>query len=67
MGTPARPIDQAAITDALAAARAMLGGISLADPLVAGRALPLEQILGSIPDGCARCCGASARRALAQK
>ena len=49
MGTPVRPLDQAAVDRTLATARAALGSNAAASVWSEAMELPLEQILSSIP------------------
>src|SRR5262249_5551053 len=50
MGAPVRPVDQAAVEQTLATARSTLGDDAFAAVWAEGQALPLEQILSTIPD-----------------
>ena len=49
MGTPVRPADQAAVEQTLATARSTLGDNAFAAMWAQAQALPLEQILKTIP------------------
>jgi len=53
MGTPVRPADRSAVEQALATARAILGADAFAAAWSAAGALPLEQILSTMPSAAA--------------
>jgi len=53
MGTPVRPVDQAAVEQTLATARSALGADTFAAVWAETQALPLEQILSTIPSAAA--------------
>ena len=48
MGTPVRPVDQAAVAQALATARSILGEETFAAVWAEAQALPLEELLSTI-------------------
>jgi hypothetical protein len=49
MGIPVRPVDRAAVEQALATARSALGADAFAAVWAEAQALPLEQIVSAIP------------------
>jgi len=49
MGTPVWPVDQATLTNTLATARSALGAAAFAAAWAEAQALPLEQILNTLP------------------
>jgi predicted ATPase len=53
MGTPVRPVDQAAVEQALASARSILDADVFAAVWEEAQAMPLEQILSTIPSAAA--------------
>jgi len=53
MGAPVRPVDQAAVEQTLATARSALGADTFAAVWAETQALPLEQILSTIPSAAA--------------
>ena len=60
MGTPVRPVDQAAVEQALATARSILDEEAFAAVWAEAQALPVEQILSGLPSGAALTAGALA-------
>jgi hypothetical protein len=50
MGAPVRPVDQSAVEQALASARAKLGPDPFAAVWEAAGDLPLEQLISSVPN-----------------
>jgi tetratricopeptide (TPR) repeat protein len=53
MGTPVRPVDQAALSNTLATAQSILGADVFAAEWEEAQAMPLEQLLKTIPDAAA--------------
>ena len=53
MGTPVRPVDQAGVEQTLATARSALGDDAFAAVWAEAQALPLEQILNTLPSAAA--------------
>jgi len=49
MGTPVRPVDQATVEQAVAAARSILGEEAFAVVWAEAQSLPVEHILSTIP------------------